>query len=173
MLKPIIADNPLLIDTFCSSFDDCERIPSNLLQLMPAASTYSLIHWALEVKSQGQGYGFPFDRPLLTFIQRLKVVYAHLDQLKDIHLRDEWADNKPYYKVYHLLAKLCSDKTLARAINALEQKVMVVDKLRDAMRVASVSGHLGLNDDCLNTNIQTIEKDVQKFRNWLSKDRIY
>ena len=33
--------------------------------LMPIASTYSLALWALHGKHSGDGYGFPFDRPLL------------------------------------------------------------------------------------------------------------
>jgi len=35
--------------------------------LMPVASTYSLALWVLHGKHCGDGYGFPFDRPLLDF----------------------------------------------------------------------------------------------------------
>jgi len=174
MLKSVIDENPFLIDTFCYTLKETHRPQSDILRLVPAAATYNLIHWALDGKKQGQGYGFPFDRGLLTFVQRLKVVYDHLEQLKDIRLRqDEWADNKPYYKIYHLLAKVCSDKTLACAVTDMEEKVTVFDKLRDAMRVAPKSGRLALNEDGLNANIETIEKDVKKFRTWLSQNRIY
>ncbi len=46
-------------------------------ELMPlAASAYSLALWALQGKHCGDGYGFPFDRPLLVFAERLTLLSA-------------------------------------------------------------------------------------------------
>jgi hypothetical protein len=39
---------------------------------------YTLIQWALRGKTEGDGYGFPFDRPHLAFAQRLQRLNADI-----------------------------------------------------------------------------------------------
>ncbi len=41
---------------------------------MPIFETFSLIYWALDAKKQGNGYGFPLDRPHFVFVKRLKTI---------------------------------------------------------------------------------------------------
>ncbi|MEA1928563.1 MAG: transposase, partial [Candidatus Auribacterota bacterium] len=63
-LKQIIDDNPRLIDELHSGIEN-KQLPDSASTLAPVISAYSLIIWALDGKNQGNGYGFPFDRPHL------------------------------------------------------------------------------------------------------------
>jgi hypothetical protein len=77
--KQTVDENTNLIDMLnhqSSSISDA------FFTCMPVIAAYSLITWALNGKKQGNGYGFPFDRPHLEFAKRLKVAYADLDQLR-------------------------------------------------------------------------------------------
>jgi len=171
-LKLVINDKPLLIDTFDSGVQS-ENFSDLSVELIPTISTYSLIHWALDGKNQGQGYGFPFDRPHVVFVQRLFMVYSQLEEFKSIYLRDQWRDNKPLFKLSCDLMDVCSDTVLRRIVIEIESKMKIFDELRDAMRIAPRSGSEGLNSDSMNTNIDTIEKSVQNFRQRLMANPAY
>jgi len=41
------------------------------LEHLPAGSVYALTQWALAAKQFGDGYGCPFDRPQMSFAERL------------------------------------------------------------------------------------------------------
>jgi hypothetical protein len=125
---------------------------------------YSLIQWALEGKTQGQGYGFPFDRPQVVFAQRLLLVDEQLEQIKDIHLRGQWRDNIPLYKLSCQLQKVAADTGLRRMLAAIEVKIQVFDQLRRAMRIAQEDGSAGLNSASDQVAMGPIQKAVQKFR---------
>jgi len=45
--------------------------------------------WALDGKHTGDGYGFPFDRPLLSFIERLIDMDRQMPHLLDLSKNDE------------------------------------------------------------------------------------
>jgi hypothetical protein len=130
--------------------------------------TYTLIQWALSAKADGDGYGFPFDHPHLAFAQRLQRVNAQIEKIKDLHLRGQWRDNRPYFKLHFALQPIMNDKTLWKAVTALEAKITVFEKLRKAMRIAVPAGPHGLNDEGGFGNIRTIEKRVTAFRAWLT-----
>jgi hypothetical protein len=134
---------------------------------MPAASTYTLIHWAFESSSESKGYGFPFDRPHLEFYQRLRKVHALLGNIMDIRLRDKAKDNRSFLQVKQFLDEVMSDKQLKESAADMEAKAKVFDKLRKALRIALPEGKKGLNDDGEETDIRTIEKNVTEFRGWL------
>ena len=51
------------------------------VDFMPAVVTYALVLWALAGKKQGNGYGFPFDRPYLSFYRRLKALHPLLTKV--------------------------------------------------------------------------------------------
>jgi len=71
----VIDKTPELIESIIQSLKE-EKIQDSLINLMPTAAVYTLILWALDGKNQGDGYGFPFDRPYLVFYQRLKTIYS-------------------------------------------------------------------------------------------------
>ncbi|PPA79166.1 MAG: MULE transposase domain protein [ANME-2 cluster archaeon HR1] len=145
------------------SFTDC-------LQRMPMAATYLLINWALESSIQSQGYGFPFDRIHLDFYLRLKELHHLLEGISDIHLRNKAKDNAPFLRIWQLLNKVMQDKELLYAVESMQAKIKVFDKLRKALRIALPEGKNGLNDEGDETCIKTIEKEVTAFRDWVRSD---
>jgi hypothetical protein len=171
-LKQVIDKNPDAIDAFHCGIQN-NSLPASSLELIPALNVYSLIHWALEGKNQGQGYGFPFDRPHLIFTRRLQEIYGHIDRLKDIQLRQSWKDNRAYFKIRGDMENLMADKVLWKTVDKIKPKIEVFDKLRDAMRIAPVSGKRGLNHDGMESNIGRIEQGVKKFRLWLTSRKEY
>ncbi|NQU65053.1 MAG: transposase [SAR324 cluster bacterium] len=171
-LKQAIDKNPDAIDSFHHGLKN-NGLPQSSVELIPTITVYSLILWALEGKNQGQGYGFPFDRPHLAFAGRLQEIYCHIDQLKNIRLRQSWKDNRSYFKIMGDMKKIMTDKILWKAVNEIESKIDVFDKLRDAMRIAPTRGNRGLNHDGMESTIGRIEQGVRKFRLWLTSRKEY
>lgn len=171
-LKKAIDKKPDAIDTFHNGLQN-NSVTQSSLELTPTINVYSLILWALEGKNQGQGYGFPFDRPHLAFARRLQDIYCHIDQLKDIQLCQSWKDNRPYFKIIGEMKKIMTDKILWKAVNEIESKIDVFDKLRDVMRIAPTFGNRGLNHDGMESRIGCIEQGVRKFRLWLTSRKEY
>ena len=171
-LKQAIDKNPNAIDSFHHGLQN-NVLPESSVELIPAINVYSLILWALDGKNQGQGYGFPFDRPHLDFAERLQDIYRHIDQLKNIQLRQSRKDNKPYFKITGDMKKNMTDKILWKAVNEIGPKIDVFDKLRDAMRIAPKRGNRGLNHDGMESTIGLVEQGVKKFRLWLTSRKEY
>jgi hypothetical protein len=67
------------------------------IRLMPLAATYSLALWVLQGKHCGDGYGFPFDRPLLVFAERLIEVSALLSKVIHLLPADQRQNNQPLF----------------------------------------------------------------------------
>ena len=166
-LKRDLDANPAWIDALPRGLQQA-TLPAEAFGFAPLIGTYTLIHWALKGKTEGDGYGFPFDRPHLAFAQRLRRLHAAVERIKDLHLRDQWRDNVPYFKIQIALQPLLKDKTLWDAVAASEAKIVVFEKLRQAMRIALPAGSHGLNDQGRAGNIRTIEKRVTSFRAWLT-----
>jgi hypothetical protein len=148
-------------------------MPADAFEFLPVVNAYTLIQWALRGKTEGHGYGFPFDRTYLAFAKRLRQLNADIERIKIIHLSGEWRDNDPYFKVHTALQPIMKDWVLWKAVDALEEKIVVFEKLRKAMRIAPQSGRHGLNDEGKKGNIRTIEGRVKKFRVWLTRRKDY
>jgi len=168
-LKQLIDNHPQLIDDFRNRVEQPSACDSSL-ELIPAISAYGLVLWALDGKNQGDGYGFPFDRPHFVFAQRLRSLYQQLQEIKTLQLRSQWRDNRPLYKLSNELEAVFSDQVLQRALTQMEPKMRTFDELREAMRIAPQSGSQGLNGDGMDTNIETIEGNVRTFRQRLADD---
>jgi hypothetical protein len=139
--------------------------------LMPVAATYALTLWALHGKHGGDGYGFPFDRPLLDFAQRLLELYRRLPELLDRLLNDdEDCDNQAIWKLALEVSYVGNDTGLCRAVEELRRRSLVFDQLREAMRIAPVDGSNGLNDEGSPEAMSTIRQGVEKFRSKLDTD---
>lgn len=171
-LKQVIDKNPGAIDSFHYGIQN-NGLPKSSVELIPTITVYSLIQWALEGKNQGQGYGFPFDRPHLAFIKRLQEIYCRIDQLKKIRPHQYWKDNRPYFKIMGDLKKIMEDTVLQKTLEQIEPKIDVFDKLRDAMRIAPMCGKGGLNHDGIESTIGRIEQGVKKFHLWLTSRKEY
>ena len=142
-------------------------------EFAPVVAAYTLIQWALKAKTEGDGYGFPFDRPHLAFARRLRDLNTHIERIKGVRLRGQWEDNKPYFKIGVALKPLMKDKALWKAVDAIEKKIVVFEKLRKAMRIALPAGAHGLNDEGRKGGIRTIEARVAKFRRQTVESKDY
>ena len=162
-LKEALDQEPDWVEGFCQSVYG-GSLPTAQLERFPLRCAYSLIQWALEGKAQGEGYGFPFDRPEVELATRLKVLGQRLEDIKDIHLRGQGSDNKPLLKVFCLLGKLTADEGLERMLAAFKDKAQVFDRLRSAMRIAETGGGAGLNSGSDPMAMGPIQKAVEKFR---------
>jgi hypothetical protein len=172
LLKADMDSKPELIQALESGIRDAS-LPTDMRQFIPIVNTYTLIQWALQGKSEGHGYGFPFDHPHLALAKRIRQANTDIENIKDIHLRGDWKDNGPYYKLHVDLKKIMKDRTLWKTVEAIEKKIVVFEKLRKAMRIAPKSGRAGLNDEGQKGNIRTIETSVKKFRAWLTSRKGY
>ncbi len=155
-----------------------ERVASAILagstaehaELFPAGCAYVLVKWALNGKKIGHGYGFPFDRPNLSFAERLLQLHRTLPQFKDVFLRNDWRDNKPLYDLFRLLQAAAGDRQLLRAVQQLRWRAELFDQLRAAMRIAPVGGTDGLNSGDGPAQMPTIKCAVMRFRRKLDAD---
>ncbi len=171
-LEKKIADDLHALDDFKADFDEGIFEISHIEQV-PTIVTYALIQWIFDAPSTSGGYGFPFDCLHLAFYLRVKAAHGVLKQIMDIHLRNEFKDNKPFYRLWHLVDKVAGDKKLANAATAMEEKIPVFDELREALRIALPDGKDGLNDDGINNDMSTIESAVKAFRQRvISDDRL-
>ena len=159
--KQTVDENMQLIDMLNHRESTC---CGELLCTMPVFAAYSLIIWAFEGKKQGNGYGFPFDRPHLEFAKRLKEIHADLDQLRKIKLCKDYKSNKPLHKTFFDLSDVMNDKSLWKSVDRIETEIETFEKLRDAMRIAPKTCKKGLNSEGSVASIGTIEKGVNKFR---------
>jgi len=171
-LKRELDANPAMIAAIHHGMENA-ALPAEVFAFTPVVGVYTLILWALRGKTEGDGYGFPFDRPHLAFAQRLQRLNAQIERIKDLQLRGQWRDNIPYFKLQIALQPILKDKTLWESVTALEAKVTVFERLRQAMRIALASGTQGLNDEGRGGHVRTIEKRVKAFRAWLTRPKDY
>jgi hypothetical protein len=171
-LKTAMDEKPQSIEALEAGINGA-GMPADAFEFLPVVNAYTLIQWALRGKTEGHGYGFPFDRTYLAFAKRLRQLNADIERIKIIHLSGEWRDNDPYFKVHTALQPIMKDWVLWKAVDALEEKIVVFEKLRKAMRIAPQSGRHGLNDEGKKGNIRTIEGRVKKFRVWLTRRKDY
>jgi hypothetical protein len=160
--KAAIDEQPGLVERFCQDVQG-HCLPSQKLEVFPLLCAYALIQWALEGKADGEGYGFPFDRPHVQFAKRLRALGQGLEQIKDVHLRGQWADNKPLFKLSCELKSICADDGLQRMLTAIDLKIEVFDRLRGAMRIAEAGGAAGLNSGSRPMAMGPIQKAVEHF----------
>ena len=158
-LQPGIDREPGLIDRFCQSVHAGPG--KNTARALPRLCAYSLIQWVLEGKKQGDGLGFPFDRPHLHFAKRALAASTLLDSL---NVQGAWKDTRPLFQLSWALRKLREDSALQKAIATLEAKIEVFDQLRCAMRIAETGGSSGLNSGNDPLPIGPIKKAVMAFR---------
>lgn len=172
-LKQDIDQNPERIDTLEASIKNNNPLSSSSLKSFSALNGYTLINWTLQGKSEGNGYGFPFDRPHLSFAKRIHSLAEDIKTLKNTAPRKQNKNNKPYFKIDKDLQEIIKDKVLWDAVEEIEKRIIVFERLRKAMRIAGPFGRRGLNDQGSKTNIKTIESRVKKFREWLTNRKGY
>jgi len=143
-------------------------VPLENTGLLPAAATYSLALWGLRGKKTGNGYGFPFDRPLLEFACRLLELHSHVPDLLGPFANQRI--NQPLLKLVRIVSDISKDLALCQAVEELRWRCLVFDRLREVMRIAPVGGNYGLNDDGTAKLMTSIRQGVEQFRRELEID---
>lgn len=155
----------------CSDFDllaksiQASEISENK-DILPLVSTYLLALHTLNGKRCGDGYGFPFDRPLLEFAERLIELNRRLAELLDLFPSD---NRNPLHKLTREIKGVTNDKMLYQKVEELRWRCQVFDNLRKAMRIAPAGGNNGLNDDGTVQVMLSIRQGVEQFRQGLDK----
>lgn len=155
------------------SFDkimQLQKLPDKLDISQVSTICYTLIQWTLDGKMQGNGYGFPFDKPHFHFYERLCVLYNTLKSMEN-KLSDE--NGKIMNYLLNDLLPIIDDSQIKEVDKSFSQKKEVFERLRLAMRIASTDTKDGLNDEGENQDIKTIEQGTIDFRNWLVGNEIY
>ena len=144
--------------------------PLKDIESLTLASTYLLTLWTLHGKHSGDGYGFPFDRPLLEFSERLLELNRRLRQPIDLLCNDDRRDHQSLFKLARVVSEAAKGAALNQAVEELRWRCLVFDRLRKAMRIAPPGGGNGLNDDGTAEAMSTIRQGVEQFRRQLGED---
>ena len=118
---------------------------------------YLILSWVLEAKHESHGFGFPFDKPHVDFYIRLSQAYPILMKTRK--------SMKVCSKLLKLMpiSKVLNDKALENTVTRIQERSIIFDRLRTAMRIAQPSATEGLNDEG-DTDIKTIKASVTQFR---------
>jgi hypothetical protein len=168
-LNSRIAQRPQVGNTFLAGIETGDLVPVRALDALPQLLVRTLLVWVLEGKNQGQGRGFPFDQPYLAFYRRLIAASTFLAERRDSDLFESTADRRLYRTIRDDLRAVARDSTLSKTADTMHEKVQVFDRLRAAMRITLPQNKRGLNDDGELCTMKTIEKEVTKFKGWLSR----
>jgi hypothetical protein len=140
-------------------------------KLLPLIATYSLTLWTLHGKRHGDGYGFPFDRPLLGFVERLLQLEGLMPQLLELLGNDDEPQvSQPVFKLVSQACFVAEDQEVRQAVDELRWRCLVFERLRTAMRIAPAGGDCGLNDEGTSETMSSIRQGVEKFRSYLNED---
>lgn len=123
----------------------------------------------LDAKREGDGCGFPFDRPHLLFFRQAQAVLEATESL-GLLPRLPAAAAKLRAKLESLLRPMCADRALRAAAASLEARAPLFDRLRQAMRLAEPGAHSGLNDDGGDTPVPAIMERVDRLCREIRED---
>lgn len=131
--------------------------PDSFCHMAETDIAYLLIEWILDFAEELSGYGFPFDREKLVFIQRMQKVRKLIQALPP---------SRGYLQaVLGELDAVLENPVLMKQVTEMEKKVEHFDQLRKILRIAEPGGSDGLNDDALNCDMGVMEAEVKKFIN--------
>lgn len=136
-------------------------------------SIYSLALWCLQGKKEGNGYGFPFDRPILAFVRRILELNEYLPSIYEQIPKQERVGHRLFGKFTRLIQKISADSNLNQATDDLEWRSELFDELRECMRIAEPEGRDGLNSEGTAKEISSIRSGVREFRSKLDRDPEY
>lgn len=101
----------------------------------------------LQGKHSGDAYGFPFDRPLLVFAERILEGHEYLVNLLACCPNTDKIGKKAIRKLIKIVSELNDDNLLHQNVKELKWRSLVFVQLRKSMRIAPAGGNNGLNDD--------------------------
>ena len=155
-------ESDIQIDTSEMENSYIELITGNYDENLIHKVCFVMIHWCLDAKHSGNGYGFPFDRPHIVFYQRLMQMNKKLIKIKQI-LENKGYQNKLVEKLLADMKQLVADNELKTYNNDITEKAEVFDRLRQALHIALPDKKNGLNDNGEDIDIKTIENKVNSF----------
>ena len=135
-----------------------------------AQATYALALWCLQAKNSGDGYGFPFDRPLLALAERVLILLDCLPRLLQTLAGDNPSGNRLFLHLARKVLQVAADPVLEKSVDELRRRCELFDQLRAAMRIADAGGHGGLNDDGEQVEMDAIRDAVGRFRRRLDAE---
>lgn len=137
---------------------------------LPLVSAYSLALWCLHGKRNTDGYGFPFDRPLLGFAERLSALSRFLPNLFYRMPACSRSDKRIFMKLVRTVIDIVLELEFEQSVAELHWRCRLFDDLRAKMRIAPPNGRKGLNDDGTTAAIACIRQGVGQFRCRLDQD---
>ena len=99
----------------------------------------------------------------MALARRAQEVYAHLQPLISLSSSEDWRRNLPFHHLGLDLQDLVNDRPLGHTLNRLETHRQLFDQLRQALHLAPVTGHQGLNHDGDSIEMKTLQREVQAF----------
>ncbi|RMD84938.1 MAG: hypothetical protein D6820_00495, partial [Lentisphaerae bacterium] len=160
-LSPLISDQSKLIEQLLNAFaqNDEAACQAAMSQIDLPTTVALLLESARSCLAQCGGYGFPFDRPMLTSYEHLLHIHKALDAIDQ---DNESTFTQLIKRITTTFQKLADDRKLAKSAKKLRTRVKLFDRLRNAFHVAPVHGTDGLNDpgagaEC---DIKSIEPEV-------------
>lgn len=161
------------LETNFETIANQKKILTNIDKADMSTICYTLIQWVLDAKTQGNGYGFPFDKPHFDFYERLCESYSTLETIKSRLGTGSKGNIKTISYLANDLRPIVEDIKTKKASKSFSGKNKVFEQLRAAMRIAGAGSNKGLNDEGENVNIKTIEKQTTDFRNQLIGEQKY
>jgi len=138
------------------------------LALPPLLAAFLLAHWILEGLQQGQGYGFPFDRPYLALARRAQAVHEQLKFLKTLPPGQPWRENLPFHHLDLDLHDLVGDRPLGHTLEQMEIHLQPFEQLRQILRLAPAHETQGLNHAGQPVEMKALQQQVQR---WVAQIR--
>ena len=161
-IEKLIASKETALKLFFG-IKQCKKGSKELLQ----AILYGYLLTLKSYQNNGDGYGFPFDRPKLVYYNKLKRIYAEMETIEKLPAFDyEILVNCRFYKIKQTLSRVLSDKELEAKVKELELLIKCFDKIRHIMRLALPGDKKGLNDSGTITNQQElydVEQELKKY----------
>ncbi len=168
-MRQLLLDQNLELAPLAKAFTTSQPLESSAH--LALISAYSMGLWVLYGKQSGNGYGFPFDRPLLYFARRLLYLDQRLPEILQLLPGIENRESSSLFKLVQKISKSAGDPEIQQAVKELGWRVNIFDSLRKSMRIAPVDGKAGLNDDGTPEKMSSIRRRVESFRSKLKHDR--
>jgi hypothetical protein len=156
--KKIMDKNaPMLIELQDCLNGDLTTFNMTQAALCAEVKIYLILSWVLEARHESHGFGFPFDKPHVDFYTRLSQAYPILMKTKkSMKVSSNLLKLMP-------ISKVLNDKALENTVTRIQERSILFDRLRTAMRIAQPNASEGLNDEG-DTDIKTIQASVTQFR---------
>jgi hypothetical protein len=138
--------------------------------LTTLVAAYALALWCLQAKQSGDGYGFPFDRPLLAFAERILTLVDWLPRLLKTLPGQNAVGNRLFLHLSRKILAVAGDPAFEHTVEELRWRGKIFDQLRRSMRIADAGGRNGINDEGSQAVMAGIRDGVLGFQGRLAND---